>query len=234
MQPLVYPAGFLYVFSFFRFVTGGGKIVIVAQLMWMIMHALCVLFAADIYLNAIDYKKNPSQLAILVLLLLSRRIRSIFVLRLFNDCVATLFALIAISLFVRRHWKSGCVFFSLAVSVKMNVLLYAPGLLALMLQRPQSTYFDTVVLLSICAAIQVVLALPFLLTHPLSYLSRSFDLGRVFIYYWSVNWKFVSEGFSLCCCFAMIGTDIVTLCATTLTRPHAPKRCFCRSSSRGY
>lgn len=35
--------------------------------------------------------------------------------------------------------------------------------------------------------------MPFLLVNPWSYLSRSFDLGRVFLYEWTVNWKFISE-----------------------------------------
>lgn len=39
----------------------------------------------------------------------------------------------------------------------------------------------------------MVLALPFLLVNPWSYISRSFDLGRVFLYEWTVNWKFVPE-----------------------------------------
>lgn len=40
---------------------------------------------------------------------------------------------------------------------------------------------------------KLILALPFLATNWVGYLSRAFDLGRVFIYYWSVNWKFVPE-----------------------------------------
>lgn len=35
--------------------------------------------------------------------------------------------------------------------------------------------------------------MPFLLVNPWSYLSRSFDLGRVFLYEWTVNWKFLPE-----------------------------------------
>jgi len=32
-----------------------------------------------------------------------------------------------------------------------------------------------------------------LLVNPWSYISRSFDLGRVFFYKWTVNWKFIPE-----------------------------------------
>lgn len=38
-----------------------------------------------------------------------------------------------------------------------------------------------------------MLALPFLLVNPWSYISRSFDLGRVFLFEWTVNWKFLPE-----------------------------------------
>jgi len=41
--------------------------------------------------------------------------------------------------------------------------------------------------------LQVVLALPFLLVNPWSYISKSFDLGRVFLFEWTVNWKFLPE-----------------------------------------
>ena len=37
------------------------------------------------------------------------------------------------------------------------------------------------------------MGLPFLLENPVGYIARSFNLGRVFIYFWSVNWKFVPE-----------------------------------------
>ena len=52
----------------------------------------------------------------------SYRIHSIFVLRLFNDPLAMLLLYIAVILFQRHRWYEGCFVFSLAVSVKMNVL----------------------------------------------------------------------------------------------------------------
>jgi len=75
----------------------------------------------------------------------------------------------------------------------MNVLLFAPGLLLLLFYR--FGILRTIPKLMICAFLQVVLGLPFLLDNPIGYISRSFNLGRVFIYYWSVNWKFIPEEF---------------------------------------
>jgi hypothetical protein len=113
------------------------------------------------------------------LLALSKRIHSIFVLRLFNDCVAMALLYTAILLFVNKRWKFGCVFYSLAVSVKMNILLFSPGLLLLLIQG-HSSLFGVFQCLSICAVIQLVLAVPFLRHAPVSYLRGAFDLGRVF------------------------------------------------------
>ncbi|NXJ72570.1 ALG3 mannosyltransferase, partial [Rostratula benghalensis] len=121
----------------------------------------------------------------------SYRIHSIFVLRLFNDPVAMAILFLAVNLFLEEHWSWGCLLFSLAVSVKMNILLFAPGLLFLLLQR--FGLLGCIPKLCICALLQVVLGLPFLLVNPLGYLTRSFDLGRQFQFRWTVNWRFLPE-----------------------------------------
>ena len=89
-------------------------------------------------------------------------------------------------------WRVGCVVYSLAVSIKMNVLLFAPGLLLLLVQS-QPNWGHTAICLGICAGVQLVLGAPFLTTHPVSYLRKAFELDRVFFYEWTVNWKFVPE-----------------------------------------
>ncbi len=119
------------------------------------------------------------------------RIHSIFVLRLFNDPIAMLLAYVAVNFFIEHKWGLGCFFFSVAVSVKMNVLLFAPALLAALLGH--LGVLDTVTKLSICAAVQIIPALPFLAENAGAYLQRSFDLGRQFFYIWTVNWKCISE-----------------------------------------
>ncbi|KAH0624300.1 hypothetical protein JD844_008000 [Phrynosoma platyrhinos] len=80
---------------------------------------------------------------------------------------------------------------SLAVSVKMNILLFAPGLLYLLLWR--FGLLRAIPKLAICAVLQVVLGLPFLVANPIGYLTRSFDLGRQFLFKWTVNWRFLPE-----------------------------------------
>lgn len=68
------------------------------------------------------------------LLCLSKRLHSIYVLRLFNDGVAMLLAYAATALLLESRWRGAALVYSAAVSVKMNVLLMAPPVLAVMLK----------------------------------------------------------------------------------------------------
>jgi alpha-1,3-mannosyltransferase len=126
------------------------------------------------------------------LLVLSRRVHSIFVLGFFNDCFALFFFLLALDRYTLNKWFLGCVLYSLAVSIKMNILLFAPGLLYLLLKRfgLMKTIFPH---LFVCAFVQIILALPFLIQYPLEYFKGAFNFGRKFIHMWSVNFQFLPE-----------------------------------------
>lgn len=80
---------------------------------------------------------------------------------------------------------------SVAVSVKMNVILFSPGLLVLLLQM--HGWKGTIPHLALCAFIQLALGAPFLLSNPVGYIGRAFDLGRQFLYEWTVNWRCIPE-----------------------------------------
>ncbi|KAH7836766.1 hypothetical protein Vadar_005388 [Vaccinium darrowii] len=182
--PLVYPAGFLYIYSAVEFVTGGQ--VYPAQILFGILYILNLGIILFIYV-----KTDVLPWWALSLLCLSKRMHSIFVLRLFNDCFAMTLLHAALCSFLYQKWHLGLVIFSGAVSVKMNVLLYAPPLLLLMFKAMDiAGVFSALVG---AALVQILLGLPFLLAHPIAYLSRAFNLGRVFIHFWSVNFKFVPE-----------------------------------------
>lgn len=112
-------------------------------------------------------------------------------------------------------WSSG-------VAIKMTVLLLAPaiavvtvlslglipsirlGVFALLVQ----VCFFSQARCEMCAYVadvlkQVLLAIPFLQSNPVGYVSRAFELTRQFLFKWTVNWRFVGEelflsnGFSL-------------------------------------
>lgn len=127
----------------------------------------------------------------LSLLCLSKRVHSIFMLRLFNDCFTMTLLHAALALLLHQKWHLALIIFSGAVSIKMNVLLYAPPLFLLM-WKSMSIVGLTSALLG-AGLLQILFGLPFLLSHPVAYISRAFNLGRVFIHFWSVNFKFVPE-----------------------------------------
>src|SRR6056297_1809696 len=125
--PLVYPAGFVHIFLWLKNVTGGE--IFPAQIIFGILYLLTQLVVMAIYIQS----KSLPPLG-LVLLCLSRRLHSIFVLRLFNDCWAMFFAYLGVFLLQCRRVPAAIFLFSVAVSIKMNVLLFAPGVLAVVLR----------------------------------------------------------------------------------------------------
>ncbi|KAM4605521.1 dol-P-Man:Man(5)GlcNAc(2)-PP-Dol alpha-1,3-mannosyltransferase [Polymixia lowei] len=185
--PLVYPAGFVYIFTALYYITSHGLNIRLAQYLFAVFYLITLLLVFRIYHRT---KKVPPFVFFFVCCA-SYRIHSIFVLRLFNDPVAMMLLFGAVNLFLDGRWSLGCGLYSLAVSVKMNVLLFAPGLLFLLLS--EFGLIKTIPKLSLCAAIQLLLGLPFLMDNPIGYLSRAFDLGRQFLFKWTVNWRFLPE-----------------------------------------
>lgn len=185
--PLVYPAGFVYIFTGLYYLTDHGKDIRMAQYIFAGIYLVSLIVIFDIYRRV---EKVPP-FVFFFMCCASYRIHSIFILRMFNDPVAMLFLYIAVDLFLANRWYLGCLFFSLGVSVKMNVLLFAPALLYLLLISQGNV--GTIKCLTICALPQVTLAIPFLLVNPWDYIRMSFNLGRQFFYKWTVNWRLLPE-----------------------------------------
>ncbi|TRY70011.1 hypothetical protein TCAL_06124 [Tigriopus californicus] len=185
--PLVYPAGFVWLYMGLYYATDLGLNVQRAQ---YIFAALYVVTLALVFRLMVKSEKVPPYVLVFMSVT-SYRIHSIFVLRLFNDPVAMAFLYAALNFFISEWWSLGSVCFSLAVGVKMNILLFAPALFFAYLAN--LGVWHTAIQLFICGSIQVSLALPFLLSHPWHYLQGAFDLGRVFMFKWTVNWRFLPE-----------------------------------------
>jgi alpha-1,3-mannosyltransferase len=183
--PLVYPAGFVYIYSLFYYVTTRGSNIYLAQYIFLILYLTQIALTYRIYLHT---AKIPPY-ALILTTLTSYRIHSIFVLRLFNDPIAVLLFYASLNLLISNRWLLGSFFFSLAVSVKMNILLYAPCLLIAFLTN--LTLGETFLNLFICGLVQLILGAPFLYTNPYSYIKGSFDLGRIFEHQWTVNYRFL-------------------------------------------
>ncbi|XP_058920027.1 dol-P-Man:Man(5)GlcNAc(2)-PP-Dol alpha-1,3-mannosyltransferase isoform X3 [Kogia breviceps] len=214
--PLVYPAGFVYIFMGLYYATGRGTDIRMAQ------HIFAVLYLATLLLVFLIYHQTCKvpPFVFFFMCCASYRVHSIFVLRLFNDPVAMVLLFLSINLLLAQRWSWGCWCFSLAVSVKMNVLLFAPGLLFLLLT--QFGLRGALPKLGICAVLQVVLGLPFLLENPVGYVSRSFDLSRQFLFRWTVNWRFLPEALFLHHAFhlALLTAHLTLLLLFALCRWH--------------
>eukprot|EP00158_Paraphelidium_tribonemae_P003080 Partr_v1_DN25880_c0_g1_i1_m2560 putative asparagine-linked glycosylation 3, alpha-1,3- mannosyltransferase homolog (S. cerevisiae) len=185
--PLVYPAGFVYVYGWLYRVCGdGGADIWLAQCLFAVLYVVSLALMASLYRRAGSVPPWT-----IVLMGLSKRMHSIYVLRLFNDPVAMFFMYWSLWFLVRRRSVLASLLFSVALSIKMNILLFFPALLLVLHDQVGIVGGVGCVLLMICW--QVIVALPFLLHAPSSYLSRAFDLSRVFMYKWTVNWRMVSE-----------------------------------------
>lgn len=171
----------------FYFITSKGSNIYLAQYIFLCIYLLQTYLIHRIFRKTL---KLPPY-AIVITTLTSYRIHSIFVLRLFNDPIAVLLFYLSLNLFISGKWFLGSFFYSLAVSIKMNILLYAPSLLIAYLTN--LTFVDTLKNLFICGMTQIILGLPFLCTNAYSYIKGSFDLGRVFEHKWTVNYRFLSR-----------------------------------------
>lgn len=184
--PLVYPAGFVYIYSLLYKLTDGGSDIKTGQYIFAGLYILTMWVVFNLYRRS---RYMPPY--VLMTLVLSKRLHSIYVLRLFNDPFAMLFLYLSLWALIDRKYTSASVLFSTALSIKMNILLFFPAF-ALVLFKARGI-FKTVTSLSHMAMVQLVLGLPFLATYPYSYFSRAFDFSRIFLYKWTVNWKFVPE-----------------------------------------
>lgn len=186
--PLVYPAGFVYIFEALRRATDDGKAIFRAQLIFSLLHALLLC----VVLLGIYPHLDGLFLGLAPLTVLSRRVHSIFSLRLFNDGVAMLLAYAFVHQAARSRFTRASLLLTAAVSVKMNCILFAPGYAVVLLYFGGGGLPYVLRHATLCGLVQVALALPFLRANATGYISRSFDLGRVFFYEWTVNFKFLS------------------------------------------
>ena len=111
-------------------ITNQGENIRIAQYIFAVLSTLYVALVAAIY-HRTQSVPQPATL----LLILSKRIHSIFVLRLFNDPIAMFLFHLSLLCMIHNHWSLGCIIYSLAVGVKMNILLFAPAVGCLLMKR---------------------------------------------------------------------------------------------------
>ncbi|CAK7903001.1 dol-P-Man:Man(5)GlcNAc(2)-PP-Dol alpha-1,3-mannosyltransferase [[Candida] anglica] len=241
--PIVYPAGFVQVYQTLYSITKGGKDLGSAQLIFGYLLALTNLLAAIVYTTAASVQPWT-----LYLLLASKRIYSIYVLRLFNDCFATIcMAGVILLLQQASYWRSTtsstvsyvlCLvaadLFSLAISVKMNALLYLPGFLVVAYFLCGENLLKLFTVLLVFPFVQVTIGWKFIL--PLfndedaqmiryNYFTQAFDFSRKFLYKWTVNWRFISEDTFKSDTFAhiLLAGNVLVILIFLFTRFISPK-----------
>lgn len=188
--PLVYPGYFLYLFGVMYQMTSSIRF---AQYLFMAIYLVTLFFVLLIYNETImPEQSTSSKLLIIAFLVFSKRIHSIFVLRLFNDGVCMLFLYASVYALIRKKWTLGCILYSIAFGIKMNAILFLPGLLVV-LTLHHGIILCFIRYVSIIIATQVAIAVPFLVENPKAYLLRSFSTSRTFLMKWSVNMKFLPE-----------------------------------------
>ncbi|KAK5103803.1 dolichyl-P-Man:Man(5)GlcNAc(2)-PP-dolichol alpha-1,3-mannosyltransferase [Lithohypha guttulata] len=184
--PCVYPALHLYIHSALYHLTNHGQDIRLAQIIYagLYLATLSLVFASYRRVNAPPWLLAP--------LVLSKRLHSIFLLRLFNDCWAAFFFWVAVYAATRKRWGVSIVAWSLALNVKMTMLLPFPALLVIVVQNAGTE--RAILWMVVAAAITLVFTAPFMTSKYVGiYLKQAFDLGRQFLYKWTVNWRFVSE-----------------------------------------
>ncbi|CCL98442.1 uncharacterized protein FIBRA_00439 [Fibroporia radiculosa] len=184
--PIVYPAGHIYVHRLLYGLTNFGNNLHTAQQIYGFIYMVHLALTCAIYRKAGGV---PNW--VLLLLPLSKRLHSIFVLRLFNDCWMVVAVDTAILAYQYGANVLGTLLLGCALSVKMSALLYLPGLLVVLFKR-QGLLLTLLHVVGI-GLVQAVVGHEFLLHAPGSYLKSSYEFSRVFLYKWTVNWRFVGE-----------------------------------------
>ncbi|AET40996.1 dolichyl-P-Man:Man(5)GlcNAc(2)-PP-dolichol alpha-1,3-mannosyltransferase Ecym_7147 [Eremothecium cymbalariae DBVPG len=192
--PLVYPAGHVLIYNWMEKITDGLENLKSGQNLfgYLYMATLMMQFCCFAILNLPPW--------CMVMGCLSKRLHSIYVLRLFNDCWTTFFIVFTVLLFLlSARYKNyylcvtGSLTYAVAVSIKMNALLYLPGVLISVFLLSQGSLLVLLWSVFIMIGWQVYVAREYLAAYPLEYLTIAFNFGRKFMYKWSINWQIVSE-----------------------------------------
>jgi len=119
--PLVYPGAHVQIYRLLYYLTNQGQDIRRAQLIFAALYlsTLALVFAV--------YRRARAPPYILPMLVLSKRLHSIFMLRCFNDCFAVAALWGAIYLYQCRRWYLGSVVYSTGLGVKMSLLLVLPA-----------------------------------------------------------------------------------------------------------
>lgn len=223
--PLVYPGAHVYIYRLLFSVTDQGRDIRSAQIIFAVLYLVTLVVVMACYRKA----KAPPYL--FPLLVLSKRLHSIYVLRLFNDCWAVLFLWLAIYAYQHRQWTIGSFAYTTALGVKMSVLLVLPAIGTILLQALGRDRAITQAL--VIGQMQVLFGYEFLVKNTPAYFASAFQLSRAFLYEWTVNWRFVPEHIFLSGLFSksLLAAQLSLLLVFGWTRWLAPTKSSARRRS---
>ena len=120
--PLVYPAGFVWIYSVLYKLTEKGIDIKKAQYIFGLMYLMTVTLVFRLLIRS---KKVPAY-GLAIMTLTSRRIHSIYVLRLFNDPVAMLLLYTSVNAFCDGWWTLGSIIYRYEFKTdNQQIALYA-------------------------------------------------------------------------------------------------------------
>ncbi|KAH9484100.1 Dol-P-Man:Man(5)GlcNAc(2)-PP-Dol alpha-1,3-mannosyltransferase [Psilocybe cubensis] len=109
--PLVYPAGHVRIHHFLYDITDAGRNIQLAQIIYGILYMATLVLSCAIYRSAGNI---PNW--VILLLPMSKRLHSIFVLRLFNDCWSVMAVQASILCFQNGFFDTGILLFRFVTS----------------------------------------------------------------------------------------------------------------------
>lgn len=120
--PLVYPAAHVYIYNILYHLTDEGRDIFLGQILF------AILYLATLTVAMTCYRQAGAPPYLLVPLVLSKRLHSVFMLRLFNDGIAAFAMWVSIFLFMKKKLAAGVIVWSTGVAIKMTLLLLAPAI----------------------------------------------------------------------------------------------------------
>ena len=112
-------------------------------------------------------------------------------LRLFNDCFAVLALFTSIYAYQMGFYTLGSLVYSFGLGTKLSLALAGPAIAVVLFEvlEPSRAMNSLMLMLQM----QIVVGFQFWSVNARAYFGRAFELGRRFLFKWTVNWRFLGK-----------------------------------------